>query len=389
MKSTKVRILITGSGGLLGWHARSAVLAFNQALKFKQQAEAYELMVASRSDFESAQTLMDKVKGCDVILHLAGINRADPEEVEAGNQAIAQHLVDALESAACAPHLVYANSTHAESDSPYGRGKAAADDCFSRWAEKSGARYSNVVLPHIFGENSVPFYNTVTATLCQQVVDGDEPQINASGKVELLHAGEAVDKMLGLVERAEVGRVRLTGRHISIPDLYETIKNYKAAYDANRYPDFSDDFDVTLFNTYRSFEFPNTFPRALTLNEDDRGVLFEAAKGGGGGQTFLSWTKPGVTRGNHFHRMKVERFLVVSGQADIHVRRVFDDIVHTFSVAGARPEVVDMPTLHTHSIVNTGTEPLLTLFWAHEIFDPEHPDTYALPVLENEESIVS
>jgi len=360
MSSRPVRILVTGAGGLLGWHARCAILAINQGLKFKQLPEAYELVVASRVDFESSAKLAGKAKVCDAVLHLAGLNRAQPEEVEAGNAAIADQLIDALESAQCVPHIVYANSTHADSDSPYGRGKAAADERFSTWAAQSGGRYSNVILPHIFGENSVPFYNTVTATLCQQVVNGEEPEINANGKVELLHAGEAVDEMLSLIEKGESGNTRLQGKPISIPELYQLIKNYKAAYDANCYPQFSDRFDVTLFNTYRSFEFPTSFPRALIMNEDQRGVLFEAAKGGGGGQTFLSWTKPGVTRGNHFHRLKVERFLV-------------------------EPEVVDMPTLHTHSIVNTGTEPLLTLFWAHEIFDPEQPDTYALPVLDTEE----
>ena len=116
-------------------------------------------------------------------------------------------------------------------------------------------------------------------------------------------------------------------------------------------------------------------------NEDSRGVLFEAVKGGGSGQTFMSTTRPGVTRGDHFHLNKVERFLVVSGEATIRIRRVLDNQVWEFPVSGSRPQAVDMPTLCTHSIENTGSEELLTLFWTHEIFEPDTPDTYADTVL--------
>ena len=116
---------------------------------------------------------------------------------------------------------------------------------------------------------------------------------------------------------------------------------------------------------------------SVPQNNNGEIVLFETVKGGGGGQTFASWTEPGVERGNHYHRHKMERFLVLSGQAKICIRRLFDSTVHSFNVSGDKPMAIDMPTLHTHSIINTGDEPLLTLFWAHEIFDPEYPDTYA------------
>ncbi|MFM2389123.1 MAG: hypothetical protein RLZZ437_678, partial [Pseudomonadota bacterium] len=146
---------------------------------------------------------------------------------------------------------------------------------------------------------------------------------------------------------------------------------------ANIYPAFADDFDVALFNSYRAATYPAGWPRPLRLNTDARGTLFEAAKGGSGGQTFLSTTKPGVTRGDHFHLHKVERFLVVQGQATIRIRKVLTGEVWTYQVSGDAPAPVDMPTLHTHSIENTGTGDLLTLFWTHDQFDPANPDTYA------------
>jgi UDP-2-acetamido-2,6-beta-L-arabino-hexul-4-ose reductase len=136
-----------------------------------------------------------------------------------------------------------------------------------------------------------------------------------------------------------------------------------------------------LFNSYRAALYPDGFPRPLALNTDARGTLFEAVKGGGGGQTFLSTTKPGVIRGDHFHLNKVERFLVVQGNAVIRIRKFMSDEVLEYHVSGDTPASVDMPTLHTHSIENTGDADLLTLFWTHDLFDPENPDTFADKVL--------
>ncbi|MGB0798633.1 MAG: capsule biosynthesis protein CapF, partial [Planktomarina sp.] len=131
----------------------------------------------------------------------------------------------------------------------------------------------------------------------------------------------------------------------------------------------------------RAASYPDTWPRPLTLNTDARGTLFEAVKGGGGGQTFLSTTQPGVTRGDHFHLGKVERFLVVQGEAIIRIRKVLTQDVWEYPVSGTTPAPVDMPTLHTHSIENVGDTPLLTLFWTHDQFDPSNPDTFADKVL--------
>jgi len=184
-------------------------------------------------------------------------------------------------------------------------------------------------------------------------------------------------KVIEAFDEGIVGAQELAGEQKSVKDLYKLFGSFKQQEDRKLFPDLSDPLELGLFNTYRWFRFPALFPGKLELHEDGRGTLFEAVKGGGGGQTFLSWTKPGVVRGNHFHKHKVERFLVVSGKARIKVREIFDSKVHSFDVTGEKPEFVDMPTLHTHSIENTGDVPVLTLFWAHEVFDPKAPDTYS------------
>lgn len=168
---------------------------------------------------------------------------------------------------------------------------------------------------------------------------------------------------------------------MSVPDLLERLQAFHASYQANIYPDLRDPFDVALFNSYRAASYPGSWPRPRKLNTDARGALFEAVKGGGGGQTFMSTTKPGITRGDHFHLNKVERFLVIEGEAIIRIRKVLSSDVWEYRVSGDQPTAVDMPTLHTHSIENVGDRPLWTLFWTHDLFDPANPDTFADKVL--------
>jgi len=349
--------------------------------RFKNVPEEYEVINVDRSDFSDTDILANKLAGCSVVLHLAGVNRASPNEIETINPELSRALSQALTVSGTQAHVIYANSTQQCTDTPYGRGKSHAADILSKWAGKSGADFTNIVLPHIFGETGRPYYNTVTATLCDQLVKGIKPTINEGAQVELLHAGDAADQMLDQLGQEGTRTVRLQGKAISVQALYDTLQAFKSGYDNLQFPEFCDKFTVQLFNTYRCAEFPESYPRPLKMNSDQRGVLFEAVKGGGGGQTFLSWTKPGVERGNHFHRLKVERFLVLSGEAEIRVRKLFDSKVHRFHVNGDTPVVVDMPTLHTHSIVNTGAGPLLTLFWANEVFNPKNPDTYHETVL--------
>ena len=145
-------------------------------------------------------------------------------------------------------------------------------------------------------------------------------------------------------------------------------------------PNLDDDFELQMFNTFRSYIPHEKRPQDLTVHSDDRGWLFEAIRSDGQGQTFLSTTKPGITRGNHFHLHKVERFLVVEGKAKIRLRKIGSDDVYTFEVNGENPQAIDIPTLHTHNISNAGDGPLLTLFWSAELFDPENPDTYYVEV---------
>ncbi len=373
-----LKIAVTGAAGLLGWHAAARLHARVCAARFRGAPAPVEPVALDRAAFSDDARLGAALAGADAVLHFAGVNRASPGDLEAQNPAIAERLVAACRAAGTRPRIVYANTIHAGGDTPYGRSKARAGEILAGL----GGGFVDLVLPHIFGEGARPRYNNVTATLIEALHRGETPEINPEGRVSLLHAGAAAEAAIAAALGGAEGRVAPKPRAISVPDLWQKLRGFHEGYLANLYPDLSDPFDLALFNAYRWASYPKSWPRPLKLNTDPRGTLFEAVKGGGGGQCFLSWTEPGATRGDHFHLAKVERFLVVEGEAVIRIRKVLGSEVWEYRVSGAAPAALDMPTLATHSIENVGEKPLLTLFWAHEVFDAAAPDTYADPVLE-------
>ncbi|GIF03797.1 epimerase [Actinoplanes siamensis] len=305
--------------------------------------------------------------GADRVLHLAGINRGD---VDGGNRELAERLATGLRRCATPPRtVVFANSVRAGDGTPYGTGKAAAAEVLAEATRWSGSAFEDVRLPNVFGEHGRPHYNSVVATFCRQLVDGVAPRVHEDRELRLLHATDAAALLLG---RPAAGPVRCGVAH-----LRDRLTGIAQRYAGGEIPAPADRLDVRLFNTYRSHHFPAGMPFALALHADDRGRLVEAVRAhGGGGQVFVSTTRPGATRGGHFHLAKVERFLVLRGTAEIRVRRLLHAGVRTFRVRGDRPAFVDMPAMWAHEIINVGDSELLTLFWANEVHDAGQPDTY-------------
>ena len=307
------------------------------------------------------------------------MNRGPEAAVEEINLEIAQQLTDALRRTRSRPAIAYASSTHVTRDTGYGRGKRAAGEMLAAWGADAGARVGNFILPHVFGEFGKPFYNSVVSTFCQQLALGDRPHIDVDGELELLHAQEVAKQFTQWLERQDIqgGTLRLQGSPMLVSELLACLESLLVRYvDLSVVPDLNTDIRLRLFNTLRSYLYPSHYPRAVKLNKDSRGELFEAVKTDQGGQAFLSTTVPGITRGNHWHLQKIERFMVIRGRGTIRIRRLFSNEVLTFEVSGEAPAYIDIPTLHTHSITNTGEGLLQTMFWANEIFDPARPDTY-------------
>lgn len=356
-------IALTGAGGFLGWHTRVAARALGLDVQPIPLGRGFDVSAAANA-----------LSGADRVIHLAGVNRADDAEVQAGNALFAQQLIQALDAAAQRPNtVVYANSTQAGNGGVYGSAKAAAADALRDWCERNGARFIDLRLPNIYGEHGRPFYNSVTATFCHQLAAGDEPRIDVDRELTVLHAQDAADLLL----TAETGDAEAVSSTLTVSGLLERLRGMSATYRRGEIPDISDVLDRTLFNTYRSFTVPSHLPIPHVRHEDARGAFVELIRTHGGtGQTSHSTTVPGITRGEHFHRRKVERFTVIEGRARIALRRVLTDETMVFDVEGRSPVSIDMPTMWAHSITNTGDSTLHTVFWTDDIFDPRNPDTF-------------
>ena len=359
-----MRITMTGAGGFLGWHTRAY-------LHFLGETDVRSFAVGDRFDASAAA---DAVSNSDRLVLIAGVNRGTDDEVEAGNIVFAQQAAHALREADVPPASVaFANSTQVGNGSTYGRAKQEAARIVREAAEAVGAQFVDVHLPNLFGEHGRPFYNSVTATFCHLLSRGDRPSVDVDRELSLLHAQHAAEALIGTISTEDLASIATTS---TVTGLLSTLSTFAADYSRGDVPLLSTDFERDLFNTYRSFAFEAAHSIPLKQNTDARGSFTEVIRShGGSGQTSFSTTVPGVTRGQHYHRRKMERFTVVAGKADITLRRLFSDQVVTVSVSGDAPCSVDMPTFWAHAITNTGDEPLFTMFWSNEIFDPAAPDT--------------
>lgn len=363
-----MKILLTGAEGFLGWHLRCRVHATTE----------HEVVPVGRSDWHRIPELAADV---DAVIHVAGVNRAADDELVDGNVALAQDVADALDGTS-SKVLVFANSIQVGNGSAYAAGKEQAAAVLRAAAGRTGGRFVDVHLPNLFGEHGRPGYNSFVATFVDRAISGERPEI-ADRPIELLHAQGAAQALLDALEPASPDTVRPAAHPTSVRAVWDALERFHSTYVPSAdVPAMADDFERDLFNTYRAALFPSHYPLALTPRSDQRGRLVETVRShGGGGQTFVSTTVPGVTRGIHYHLHKIERFVVLDGEAVIRLRRMFHDEVLEFPVSGDRPAVIDMPTMWSHEITNVGDRVLTTLFWTDSLFDPESPDTIHEPVV--------
>lgn len=356
------RIAVTGAHGFLGWHTRAAALGEGTASTPIRLGDAFDLASAAAA-----------LSGAERALHLAGVNRGTDDQVLDGNLALATQFAQALRRADQPPaRVVYANSIQAGRPTPYGQAKARAGDVLAEAAAAVGAEFVDLHLPNLYGEHGRPFYNAVTATFCHLLAAGNVPEVHDDKELTLLHVQDAADLLLGTASQPAAD---LEARE-TVSGLLRRLTGQADTYRAGEIPDIAGAFDRNLFNTYRSYTFPAQAPIRLTRHADARGSFFEIIRTHGGtSQSSFSTTAPGISRGDHYHRRKVERFTVLAGQATISLRRVFTGERVDFTVTGEEPVAVDMPTLWSHRIVNSGHDMLYTSFWTNDLFNPAEPDT--------------
>ncbi|MEI2812164.1 MAG: NAD-dependent epimerase/dehydratase family protein [Nocardioides sp.] len=360
-----MRVLLTGAGGFLGWHTR---------LRLHAQG-SHAVSIVTRDNWSDLARLIAE---SDAVIHVAGVNRGNNDDVEDGNAHLAADVAAAVRHAEDPVRVVYANSIQHGNCTPYGTGKARAAAELARLRDE-GHTVVDVRLPNIFGEHGRPRYNSFVATFVEAVANGDLPEV-ADRPVELLHVQGAAEALIeGLTTDSE--RLDPRGNEVGVQEVLDLLVEFESSYRTGEFPDLSTLFRVALFNTYRTALFPARYPIPLHPNTDARGSFVETVRSRGGeGQSSFSTTVPGVTRGEHYHLTKIERFAVVQGSANIALRRMFHDEVIQFDVSGDAPCAVDMPVGWAHNITNTGNGVLVTQFWSHELFRPDAPDTFAHPV---------
>lgn len=366
------KIGITGQAGFIGKHLYNTIGLF---------PGEFERIAFNKDAFNDPEALDAFVSQCDVIVHLAAMNRHnDPEVIYQTNTGLVKLLVTSLERTNSKAHVLFSSSSQEERDNLYGKSKKEGRELFSQWAEKSGGLFTGMVIPNVFGPFGHPYYNSVVATFSHQISHGENPKIEVDGDMKLIYVGELVQVILQEI-RAGKGNPHYIVPHTSgskVSKILSLLEGYKEQYqDKGIIPEINSTFELNLFNTFRCYmDIEKHFPVKFVEHTDPRGAFVEVIRLNIGGQVSFSTTVPGITRGNHFHTRKIERFAVIKGKALIQLRQIGTNKILNFELDGKEPAYVDMPVWYTHNIKNTGEEELYTIFWINEFYNPGDPDTF-------------
>jgi UDP-2-acetamido-2,6-beta-L-arabino-hexul-4-ose reductase len=367
----KIKVGITGQAGFIGTHL------FNY---FGIQSESIERIPFEDSYFENRDLFDDFLKKCDVVVHLAALNRHnDPQIIYNKNLDLVETLIASLEKLNLKPHVILSSSTQETLDNPYGKSKYKCRELLIEWAKRNNANFTGLVIPNVFGPFGKPYYNSVISTFSYQITHGLKPKIEVDNNIKLIYVNNLIEEIYKIIiDKITADEYRINHDfEQKVTNILEKLNNYYTLYyEKYTIPNLSDINEVAIFNTFRSYFDYDIILRELELKTDERGYLSEIIKAQTAGQSFFSSTKPGIVRGNHFHLRKIERFGVIKGEAIIRLRKIGTSDIIEYKVSGNKPSYIDIPIWHTHNIQNIGNTELLTFFWANEIFNPNNADTY-------------
>ena len=370
-----MRILITGAKGFMGK---------NLAARLRQAG--YTALYEADVDTPDAR-LDAYCRDCEFVFHLAGVNRPkEQKEVMEGNCGALTSLLARLRAADNRCPVLLSSSIQAALDNPYGESKRAGEAALRAYGEETGAPTYIYRFPNVFGKWCRPNYNSVVATFCHNIANGLPIEIrDPAAMLRLIYIDDLIDSVLpalsGAVETDAEGFCALSVTHtVTLGALAALLYSFRDSREKLSVPDQTDPLTRKLYATYLSYLPEDGFSYPLTMHEDARGSFTEFLRLGGAGQVSVNIAHPGITKGNHWHHTKNEKFLVVSGSGVIRFRKAGEARVIEYPVSGERLTVVDIPTGYTHNIENTGETDMVTIMWANECFDREKPDTVYLEV---------
>jgi UDP-2-acetamido-2,6-beta-L-arabino-hexul-4-ose reductase len=369
-----MKILVTGAKGFIGK---------NLIVELRNQKYT-DILEYTR---ETPPTLLDEYcKVADFVFHLAGVNRPkDQSEFMDGNYGITSTLLETLKKNRNNCPVMISSSSQAELDNPYGTSKKASEDLLLEYGKETGAKVIVFRFPNVFGKWSRPNYNSAVATFCHNIAHELEISVNDPSVVmNLVYIDDVVEELINLLK----GNKFSVGVFCEVPIVHTTtigevvnlIYSFKYSREERSIPDMSNQFTKKLYSTYLNHLPEDQFGYDLKMNVDQRGSFTEFIKTPDRGQVSVNISKPGISKGNHWHHSKNEKFLVVSGKGVIRFRKIDSNEVIEYFVSGDKMEVVDIPTGYTHNIENLGVTDMVTIMWANELFDPAKPDTYYLEV---------
>lgn len=369
-----MNILVTGAKGFIG---QNLVVE----LRNRNYTNIYEF------GRETDPELLDKYcKEADFVFHLAGVNRPkNQSEFMDINYGLTSKLIDTLSKYENTCPVMISSSIQAELDNQYGISKKACEDILFRYSKETGAKVLVYRFPNVFGKWCKPNYNSAVATFCHNIAKGLPINVNDPNvMMNLVYVDDVVEELINALndnentidEFCEVSEVH----SITLGEIADLIYSFKQSREERSIPDMSNSLTKKLYSTYLSYLPEDKFSYDLKMNVDERGSFTEFIKTIDRGQVSVNISKPGITKGNHWHHTKNEKFLVVSGQGVIRFRKINSDEVIEYFVSGDKMEVVDIPTGYTHNIENLGDTDMVTIMWANELFDLEKPDTYYLEV---------
>lgn len=368
----KLKVGITGQSGFVGTH-----LANN--IRFVDKK--FDLIPFEDNFFIENHLMNTFVEKCDVIIHLAGVNRHEDESfIYRRNIELADILVKSLNKSKNKTHLIFSSSIQESNNNLYGKSKLKAREIFEEWSIETGNLFTGLLIPNLFGPFGKPNYNSVTSTFCYKLVNNEKPKIIQDSEIKLLYIQDLCRHIIQIInDKINNSKLYINyEKKISINNILTLLNYFKKEYIENgNVPKLHNDFEVKLFNTFRSYIEPNTFfPKQYITHSDERGSFTELLRSGIPGQFSFSITNKGYVRGNHFHTRKIERFSVIEGEALIELRRIDTNEKYSFKLDGSKPSFIDMPIWYTHNIKNIGNKPLITNFWINEIFNPSDTDTF-------------
>jgi len=394
-----MNILVTGARGFVGKNLCTSLKNLRDG-KDRTRSLAVGEIYEYNSDTDSS--LLDKYcAGADFVFNLAGVNRLkEQDDFMAGNFGFASNLLATLKRQhnACPVMLsssIQATLTGRYAASEYGKSKLACEELFFNYAKETGAKVLVYRFPNLFGKWCRPNYNSAVATFCNNIANDLSIQVNdRSTELELLYIDDLVNEMLDALEGKEhhcefegmVAVSKAGGRYSYVPETYHVtlgkivdfLQDFKSQPQTLLMPEIpNSSFAKKLYSTYLSYLPKEKVAFPLKMNVDARGSFTELLKTKSCGQFSINISKPGITKGQHWHNSKWEFFIVVSGHGLIQERRIGSDEALSFEVSGEKMEAVHMLPGYTHNIINlSDTENLVTVMWANEQFDPQHPDTY-------------